>query len=214
MRRVGLVLMLATVNSNPILPDCSAEAVIFQRKWKTAVTRERPLPPFEEIVLGSLGRLALNLVVIEKLPGAEFKVIRCGRGLSDWVGNDAEQKFLDELVPDFAAPLKMVLERAIEGGVPALQHARRVRGGTMGTFEFLALPMSCRWDKTLVAAHVIQVGTPLNLVDTVFRSTEQGILALAAVRDASGARKAARKLRVFFSAGRARPSSSDSCCRP
>jgi diguanylate cyclase (GGDEF)-like protein/PAS domain S-box-containing protein len=178
--------MLQVVISNRSLSDCSAEAVIFQRKWNTAVTRERPLPPFEEIVLGSLGRLAQNLLVLEKLPTAGFKVIRCGRGLWDWVGNDAEQKSLDELAPDFAAPLKMVLDRAIESGAPALQHARRVRGGMMGTFEFLALPLSCRWNKTLVAAHVMQVGTPLNLVDTIFRSTEQGILALAAVRDGSG----------------------------
>jgi diguanylate cyclase (GGDEF)-like protein/PAS domain S-box-containing protein len=66
------------------------------------------------------------------------------------------------------------------------QHSRRVRGGMVETFEFLALPLSCRWGITLIAAHVVQVGTPFNLVDSIFRSTEEGILALAAVRDANG----------------------------
>jgi diguanylate cyclase (GGDEF)-like protein/PAS domain S-box-containing protein len=179
----------------------SPEAAIFQRKWHTASTPAAPLPPYEEIVLGGLGRLGEHLVLVEQQASQDskpqdskpqdskpqaFKVLRCGRALWDWVGSNVEQKLVDELPQEFAQPLRLVLDQALATGEPVTQHSRRVRGGMVETFEFLALPMSCRWGITLIAAHVIKVGTPFNLVDTIFRSTEEGILALAAVRDAAG----------------------------
>jgi PAS domain-containing protein len=171
---------------NPKSSGRSVEAEIFQRKWSTAVSPVRPLPPFEEIVLGSLGRLARNLIVVEKLSTGDYKVIQCGRALAAWIGHDAERKLVDHLHKDLATPLTLVLEDARLSGKPVLKHARPVRDGMVETVEFLALPLSCRWNKTLLAAHVLQVGVPFNLVDTIFRSTEEGILALAAVRDAAG----------------------------
>ena len=159
---------------------------IFQRKWRTAVRPSAPLPPYEDVVLGSLGQLARNLLVVEKQASGAFKVLQCGRGLWDWVGSDVSGKRVDQLTRDFAAPLTLVLERALESGQPITQHARRVRGGMVETFEFLALPLACRWGNTLLGVNVVAVGSPYNLVDTIFRSTEEGILALAAVRDGSG----------------------------
>jgi diguanylate cyclase (GGDEF)-like protein/PAS domain S-box-containing protein len=167
-------------------PLGSAEAAIFQRKWHTASTPAAPLPPYEDIVLGGLGRLGENLVLIERQLSGSFKILRCGRGLWDWVGANADQKCIEQLPQEFAVPLNLVLYQALNSAQPVTQHSRRVRGGLVETFEFLALPLSCRWGITLIAAHVIQVGTPFNLVDTIFRSTEEGILALAAVRDAAG----------------------------
>jgi diguanylate cyclase (GGDEF)-like protein/PAS domain S-box-containing protein len=183
--------MVSVASTNPGIPLGSPEAAIFQRKWHTAVTPVAPLPPYEEIVLGGLGRLGEHLVLIEQQPvqvfkPQAFKVLRCGRGLWDWVGSNVEQKMVDDLPQEFAHPLRLVVDQALQSGKPVTQHSRRVRGGMVETFEFLALPLSCRWGITLVAAHVIKVGTPFNLVDTIFRSTEEGILALAAVRDATG----------------------------
>jgi PAS domain-containing protein len=178
--------MLAAAQSTLNVPVASVEAAIFQRKWHTAFGQRASLPPYEEIVLGSLGRLGENLILVERQPSASLKVLRCGRGLWDWVGSDADRKHVDQLPQEFSAPLQLVLDLALSNGQPVTQHSRRVRGGMVETFEFLALPLSCRWGITLIAAHVIQVGTPFNLVDTIFRSTEEGILGLAAVRDASG----------------------------
>jgi len=183
--------MVSVASSNPGTPLGSPEAAIFQRKWHTAVTPVAPLPPYEDIVLGGLGRLGEHLVLVEQQPvqvfkPQAFKVLRCGRGLWDWIGSNVEQKMVEDLPQEFAQPLRLVLDQALQSGQPVTQHSRRVRGGMVETFEFLALPLSCRWGITLVAAHVIKVGTPFNLVDTIFRSTEEGILALAAVRDADG----------------------------
>jgi diguanylate cyclase (GGDEF)-like protein/PAS domain S-box-containing protein len=123
---------------------------------------------------------------MEKRSSGEFQILRCGRGLRDWIGSDADQKPVGQLRRDFSEPLGFVLDHALKTSQPATSHARRVRGGMVETFEFLALPLACRWGKTLIAAHVIHVGTPYNLVDTIFRATEEGILALAAVRDGTG----------------------------
>src|ERR1700754_2068257 len=115
--------MVSVVSSNPGTPLGSAEAAIFQRKWHTAVTSAAPLPPYEEIVLGGLGRLGEHLVLLERHPTQvfqpqAFKVLRCGRGLWDWVGSNAEHKSLDELPQEFTQPLALVLDQALQSGQP------------------------------------------------------------------------------------------------
>ena len=164
----------------------SPEAAIFRRKWQAGITPGRALPPYEDIVLGSLGRLADRLLVVEQVPGG-FKVLRCGPGIREALGADVERKLTAELPREFAGPLGVTLDRAVKAGQPACEHARRVRGGMVETFELLALPLWCRWGSTLLAVHISAVGAPFNLIDTIFRSSEEAILALAAVRDGAGA---------------------------
>ncbi len=164
----------------------SVEAAIFRRKWQAAVAPGRPLPPYEEIVLGSLGKLADHLIVVEVDPPARFKVLRAGRRIAEWIGHPIDRMALDDLPRDCAAPLGEILAQALQAGQPVASDARRVRDGMVETFEVLALPMSCRWGTTLIAADVREHGTRYNLVDTIFRSTDEGILALAAVRGPDG----------------------------
>jgi diguanylate cyclase (GGDEF)-like protein/PAS domain S-box-containing protein len=171
---------------NGASPACSAEAAILRRKWQAAVIPGRRLPPYEEVVLGSLGKLADHLMVVEGDTPASFKVLRAGRRILEWIGGDVERKPLDQLPRDCAAPLGELLAQALTAGQPIASHARRVRDGMVETFELLVLPMSCRWGPPLLAAYVREQGTRYNLVDTIFRSTDEGILALAAVRDAAG----------------------------
>ena len=79
--------MSAVLKSNPTVPARSLEAKIFQRKWTAAVTPASP-PPYEDIVIGGLGRLAENLIVVERQAPGKYKVLRCGRGLWDWTGSE------------------------------------------------------------------------------------------------------------------------------
>jgi diguanylate cyclase (GGDEF)-like protein/PAS domain S-box-containing protein len=164
----------------------SVEAAIFRRKWHAAVAPGRPLPPYEELVLGSLGKLADHLIVLEGDAPGRFKVLRAGRRITEWIGHPIDRLALDALPRDCAAPLGEILMQALQAGQPVATEARRVRDGMVETFELLALPMSCRWGSTLIAAYVREHGTRYNLVDTIFRSTDEGILALAAMRDADG----------------------------
>jgi diguanylate cyclase (GGDEF)-like protein/PAS domain S-box-containing protein len=164
----------------------SVEAAIFRRKWQAAVAPGRPLPPYEEIVLGSLGKLADHLIVVEGDAPAAFTVLRAGRRISEWIGSNIDRKRVDALPRDCAVPLADILMQALRAGQPVGTEARRVRDGMVETFEVLAMPLSCRWGRTLFAAYVREHGSRYNLVDTIFRATDEGILALAAVRDAGG----------------------------
>jgi diguanylate cyclase (GGDEF)-like protein/PAS domain S-box-containing protein len=55
----------------------------------------------------------------------------------------------------------------------------------VATYEILALPMSCRWGPPVVGAYIKEREVRYNLVDAIFRSTNEGILALVAVRDSN-----------------------------
>jgi PAS domain-containing protein len=165
---------------------CSIEASIFRRKWQAGIAPGRALPLYEDIVIGSLGRLADRLLVIEGQSADNFKVLRGGRRLQNLLGADIDRKRIAELPKEFSIPLCTTLGHALKTGQPECAYARRVSGGMVETYELLVMPLWCRWGSTLLAAHISEIGTPFNLVDTMFRSTQEGILALAAVRDAEG----------------------------
>ena len=176
----------ALQESEQIAPSCSIEATIFRRKWQAGIAPGKVLPAYEDVVLGSLGRLADRLLVVEGDRADAFKILRCGRGLHEWLGQSPDHMPVAGLPKEFSAPLTAILERALANSQPESENARRVRGGMVQTFELLAMPLWCRWGPTLLAVLISEAGAPFNLVDTIFRSTEEGILALAAVRDASG----------------------------
>jgi diguanylate cyclase (GGDEF)-like protein/PAS domain S-box-containing protein len=178
--------MSALQKSEHVAPACSVEAAIFRRKWQAGIAPGKTLPAYEDIVLGSLGRLADRLLVVEGDKADTFKILRAGRDIREWLGHDLDHHAITELPKEFSGPLVATLERAIKSNQPESENARRVRGGMVQTFELLAMPLWCRWGSTLLAVHIAEAGTPFNLVDTIFRSTQEGILALAAVRDGAG----------------------------
>src|SRR5580693_3648852 len=126
--------MSALLRSNQIVPACSLEGAIFRRKWQAGIAPGKTLPAYEDIVLGSLGRLADRLLVVEGHSPDTFKVLRCGRGVHAWLGSDTDGKHVSQLTKEFAGPLVSTLERALKTSQPECEHARRVRGGMVETF--------------------------------------------------------------------------------
>ena len=61
-----------------------------------------------------------------------------------------------------------------------------MRDGLVRTYDVLALPMSSRWGGTLIGVYVNERDAQYNLLDTIFSATDEGVLSLAAIRDASG----------------------------
>ena len=156
---------------------------VFKRKWHAALRPEHSLPPYEDVALGSLGRLADHIVLVSGTVGT-FQILRAGRCAKDWLGS--ENAAVAELPPDCAGPLAEVLRRAIGAGEPVVSRAHRVSDGMVETHELLALPVASRWGGSLVVVCVREQPIRYNLVDTIFRSTSEGMLGLAAVRDAAG----------------------------
>jgi diguanylate cyclase (GGDEF)-like protein/PAS domain S-box-containing protein len=171
------------VECPPLLSDIK----VIERMWRAAVPPGRKLPPYEQVVLGSLGRLSDHLLLFEGESGTSFKVLRAGRKIRDWIGSEIRDMRLADLPRDCAVALGEVLAQALEASTPVPYRMHRVADGMVETYEMLAFPMSCRWGAPLAGVYVAEAGTRYNLVDTIFRSTNEGIVALGAVRNASGA---------------------------
>ncbi len=171
------------VECPPLLSDKS----IIERMWRGSVKPGKALPQYEDVVLGSLGRLGDHLLLFSGATPAEFKVLRAGRKIREWLGVDLRDKALADLPRDCAIALCDVLTQSIASSAPVRYRMHRVADGMVETYEMLAFPMACRWGPPLAGVYVGEAGNRYNLIDTIFRSTEEGIVALAAIRDPAGA---------------------------
>ncbi len=167
-------------------PPLLSDKKVIERMWRGSVKPGKTLPQYEDVVLGSLGRLGDHLLLFAGAAPAEFKVLRAGRKIRDWLGVDLRDKGLADLPRDCALALGEVLAQSIAAGVPVPHRMHRVADGMVETYEMLAFPMACRWGPPLAGVYVGEAATRYNLVDTIFRSADEGIVALAAVRDAKG----------------------------
>ena len=168
-------------------PPLLSDITIIERMWHGAIVPGRKLPPYEQVVLGSLGRLGDHLLLIEGDGVANFRVLRAGRKIGDWMGRDVRGLQLTDLPRDCAIALGEVLAQSIEAGAPVPYRMHRVADGMVETYEMLAFPMSCRWGAPLAGVYVAEAGNRYNLVDTIFRSTAEGIIALGVIRNGKGA---------------------------
>src|SRR5258707_2729372 len=159
---------------------------VLRRKWTAALVPGQPFPSYEEVMLGSLGRLSDQIMLFDCAEEGGFTIVRAGRRILDWVGSAEQGRSSADLAPDWAAAFDESLSRALHDQQPVMSLAHRVQDGIVESYQMLSLPLHSRWGKRLVAVYVRQMATRTNLVETIFRSTEQGILALAAVRDGAG----------------------------
>src|SRR5258708_27594934 len=171
-----------SAEADSIIGDIS----ILRRKWTAALVPGRPFPSYEEVMLGSLGRLSDQIMLFNCAEEGEFTVVRAGRRILDWVGAADQGRSTADLAPDWAGAFDESLSRALHDQQPVISLAHRVQDGIVESYQMLSLPLHSRWGTRLVAVYVRQMATRTNLVETIFRSTEQGILALAAVRDGAG----------------------------
>lgn len=157
-----------------------------QRKWYAALRPGQALPGYEEVMLGSLGRMADHIVLL-KGDGATLEVSRSGRYVQQWLGDERWDIPLDLLSPDCATALAEASRCAMQTSRPHESVVHCVRDGLVRTYEILALPTASRWGSILIGVYVNEKGPHYNLVDAIFSSTNEGIVSLAAIRDSSRA---------------------------
>jgi diguanylate cyclase (GGDEF)-like protein/PAS domain S-box-containing protein len=158
---------------------------ILQRKWQAALRPGDRLPRYEDVMLGSLGRLADHIVLMKENDGA-LEVSRTGRYVQKWLDDERWDIPLAALSPDCATALGEAAANALANGRPYLATAHCVRDGLVRTYDVLALPTASRWGGTLIGTYVNERGGQYNLLDTIFSATDEGVLSLAAIRDAHG----------------------------
>jgi diguanylate cyclase (GGDEF)-like protein/PAS domain S-box-containing protein len=157
---------------------------VLQRKWRAALKPGDRLPRYEDVMLGSLGRLADHIALL-KGDGA-LELSRSGRYVQKWLGEERWDIPLSELPPDCATALSEAVASALKNGRPHQASAHCVRDGMVRTYDLLALPTASRWGATLVGAYVNERGAQYNLLDAIFSATDDAVVSLAALRDAGG----------------------------
>jgi diguanylate cyclase (GGDEF)-like protein/PAS domain S-box-containing protein len=158
---------------------------VLRRKWQAALRPGEKLPRYEDVMLGSLGKLADHIVLLKNRDDA-LEVSRTGRYIQKWLDDDRWDIPLNALPPDCATALGEAASSALHNNRPYLAAAHCVRNGMVRTYDVLALPTSSRWGGTLIGAYVNERAAQYNLLDAIFSTTDEGVLSLAAIRDASG----------------------------
>jgi diguanylate cyclase (GGDEF)-like protein/PAS domain S-box-containing protein len=157
---------------------------VLQRKWRAALKPGDRLPRYEDVMLGSLGRLADHIALL-KGDGA-LELSRSGRYVQKWLGEERWDVPVAELSPDCATALSEAAANALKNGRPHQASAHCVRDGMVRTYDLLALPTASRWGATLVGVYVNERGAQYNLLDAIFSATDDAIVSLATLRDAGG----------------------------
>jgi diguanylate cyclase (GGDEF)-like protein/PAS domain S-box-containing protein len=178
--------MIAAKNSTGKLnTEMFDDVPVLQRKWHAALQPGARLPRYEEVMLGSLGRLADHIVLL-KSNDEQLEVSRSGRYVQKWLGDDRWDIPITALPPDCATALSEAATSALRNCRPYLAAAHCVRDGVVQTYDILALPTLSRWGGTLIGAYVNERGLQYNLLEAIFSTTDEGVLSLATIRDSRG----------------------------
>jgi len=158
---------------------------VLRRKWQAALKPGENLPRYEDVLLGGLGRLADHMVLL-KCDNHAFVVSRTGRYAQKWLDDERWDIPMDALRPDCATVLNEAASNAIANNRPYLAAAHCISNGMVRTYDVLALPTFSRWGSMLVGAYVNERGTEYNLLDAIVSTTDDGVISLSTVRDATG----------------------------
>jgi len=99
---------------------------VLQRKWQAALRPGERLPRYEDVMLGSLGRLADHIVLLTDIDGT-LAISRTGRYAQQWLDDDRWDIPLSALSPDCAAALGEAASNALANSRPYLAAAHCVR---------------------------------------------------------------------------------------
>src|SRR6202789_3252077 len=184
-RVMGNVMTAAKKISEKFETKIFDDVSILQRKWQAALRPGDRLPRYEDVMLGSLGRLADHIVLMKENDGA-LEVSRSGRYVQKWLDDERWDIPLAALSPDCATTLGEAAANALANNRPYLATAHCVRDGLVRTYDVLALPTASRWGGTLIGTYVNERAPQYNLLDAIYSTTDEGVLSLATIRDCRG----------------------------
>ena len=181
-------------------PDCKVVNELKQR-WFAGLMHGNEMPPFEELMLGNLGKFGDDIMLLS-IEDGDWRIIRAGSALPVWLGRDEKDAPVTSLSPDCSVAIMSVSDTAFRSRRPSQSQAHFARDGLVQCYDLLAMPLANRWGLPFVAIYFGQTGPRYSLVDAIFRSAEEGVIALAVIRDTSG--KAVDFQVVDLNAGAAR----------
>lgn len=126
------------------LPDSSANPVrILCDRWQGARSAEAALPPYGDIALGNLGRLADRTALIQ-VDAGDLTILRMAPQFEVWL-HGAQSDRVASGRSDCSRLLRQSVCRALARSQPEQQTASRVENGIVERYEILALPLVTQW---------------------------------------------------------------------
>jgi diguanylate cyclase (GGDEF)-like protein/PAS domain S-box-containing protein len=144
------------------------------------------LPPYEDVALGGVGRIADELALLRPIAPGDFEFVRAGAAFENKIGKSLQRQKLSGLALNYRVAFENCLGGAISQRRPVLALARCVESGLFATCEILALPLASRWGGEFVLVFMRQRPSVHDLIDAIYTATTDGILALAAAPNVSG----------------------------
>ena len=108
MRLRGIAMMAAKKTSGKLSTEMFDDVPVLRRKWHAALRPGDSLPRYEDVMLGSLGKLADHIVLL-KHNDKVLEVSRTGRYIQKWLEDDRWDIPLSSLPPDCATAISASL---------------------------------------------------------------------------------------------------------
>ena len=137
------------------------------------------------MVLGRIGRAGTHIALIRALSDSSFEIAHAG-----WFSNNGSKPPPKAgrcaLPPDSVRAFREALTTPTELNVPVHSVAHAVRQGYVSAYDLVIFPLANRWGLPLLLAYVNERANRYSLIDAMFASTTNGMLALAPVRGNDG----------------------------
>ncbi len=166
------------------------------RRWQDCRTPGAPIPSYEAVVLGSLGRLADRAALVTTRNGQAARILWAGQEFGAWLAQGSEGPSAEpcpsETVPVDALPIELrepvgeMVAAALGSGQPAYSRCDRLDAGVVTSTRLVGVPLDNRWGEPFVLIGFDGASVRTELVQAMFTATDQGILALSTIRDAAG----------------------------
>jgi diguanylate cyclase (GGDEF)-like protein/PAS domain S-box-containing protein len=178
--------MTLQLAQSPIPEEAQDEISSLQRRWHAMQPAIGVLPSYEDAVLGNLGRYADHAALLTTDGQQPLMLLWSGSQFQEWLGREANNLAIGALSPDLANAVRDIVKTALSSRAPAVSRCLRTRADAVESTKLLALPLGSREENPFVLLSVEGVPTRFSLVDAMFAATDQGMMALGAVRNTLG----------------------------
>jgi diguanylate cyclase (GGDEF)-like protein/PAS domain S-box-containing protein len=170
-----------------ISPTDTMESLLL--RWRVAVDANAPhrLPPFEELVIGSVGGLADTMVLAHAGTGESLALFRLGTRFAGWIGARDSTVEITPRSTGRARVLHEAVTEALADGRPVRKIAHALVNFVVCSDDVVALPFSNRWGPPLCLVYVFARERAGNLLECLFQATPEGQVALVQICGKNGA---------------------------
>ncbi|MEG9503530.1 MAG: EAL domain-containing protein [Methylorubrum extorquens] len=169
------------------IPTSDASAAALVQHWRSCRSRPGAMPGYDAVVLGRLGRLADRCALVATREGRAERILWGGTGFRDWFEDEIRDRPLVQMPDEIRRPIEEIGIAALRTGEPAGARCDRITDGVVTTWNLVGVPLANGSGTPLLLVHVDSEGVRTELMQAMFGATGQGLMALGAIREASGA---------------------------